>query len=45
MSKEHLMKHCVNLQALLTGKRAGEADKNELGYAVLGDKRLTSEYC
>jgi hypothetical protein len=26
MSKEHLMKHCVHLQALLTDKQTGEAD-------------------
>jgi hypothetical protein len=42
MSKEHLMKHCVDLQALLTDKQTGEADKNELGDSVLGDKRLTN---
>jgi hypothetical protein len=26
MSKEHLMKHCVDLQAVLTDKQTGEAD-------------------
>jgi hypothetical protein len=26
MSREHLIKHCVDLQALLTGKQTGEAD-------------------
>jgi hypothetical protein len=26
MSEEHLMKHCVDLQALLTDKLTGEAD-------------------
>jgi hypothetical protein len=30
MSEEHLMKHCVDLQALLTDKETDEADTDGL---------------
>jgi hypothetical protein len=40
MSKEHLMKHCVDLQALLTDKQTGEADID--GLQIMEDVNVLS---